>query len=95
MRATEHTTGFESLDLMGRAVTLAFRLSGVGADFPGIAAQRDIVEAVGNLHDFGFRKWKPTAGERLRFFNHEHWGTKSLFVSGAKKPRGRKLRLVE
>ena len=89
MTKIRHAGGFESLDLIGRAVTLAFRLSGITADFPGIAAQRDIIEAAGNVPYFGFRNWNPTAEERLEFFKDEGWGTNSLYVSGAKKPRRR------
>jgi class 3 adenylate cyclase len=84
-----HLGGFDSLDLMGRAVVLAFRLSGIAADFPGITAQRDIIEAVDNVRAYEFRKWKPTAEERLKFFKDERWGTNALYVSGAKKPRRR------
>jgi class 3 adenylate cyclase len=84
-----HSGGFDSLDLMGRAVVLAFRLSGFAADFPCITTQRDIVEAAGNNPSFGFRKWKPTVEERLKFFKGEQWGTNTLYVSGAKTPRRR------
>ena len=47
------------------------------------------MEAGANLSSFSFRKWKPTADERLKFFNDERWGTQALYVSGAKKPRPR------
>jgi class 3 adenylate cyclase len=84
-----HSGGFESLDLIGRAVVLAFRLSGMAADFPGITAQRDIVEAAGDSPVLSFRRWKPTADESLKFFKGETWGTNGLYVSGAQKPRPR------
>ena len=75
------------MDLMGRAVVLAFRLSSVATTFPGITTHRDVIEAVGNGSTFAFRKWKPTREERLKFFKDEKWGTNALFVSGARKPR--------
>jgi class 3 adenylate cyclase len=85
----KHEGGFESLDLMGRAVVLAFRLSSIATDFPEITTHRDIVEAVGNDSAFAFRKWKPNSEERLKFFKDERWGTNALYVSGARKPRRR------
>jgi hypothetical protein len=84
-----HLGGFRSLDLIGRAVVLAFRLSGVAAEFPGITTQRDIVEASGVVPAFDFRKWKPSADEYLKCFKDERWGTHALYVSGAKNPRPR------
>jgi len=84
-----HPAGYESLDLIGRAVVLAFRLSGMTAAFPGITAQRDIVEVAGGGPSLQFRRWVPTTEERLKFFKGEKWGTNTLYVSGAKKPRTR------
>ncbi|MBN1461594.1 MAG: hypothetical protein JXA57_18850 [Armatimonadetes bacterium] len=82
-----HPEGLASLDLTGRAVVLAFRLSGMTAAFPGITAQRDIVEAAGDSLSLQFRRWIPTAEEGLKFFKGERWGTNALYVSAAKKPR--------
>ena len=84
-----HPGGFESLDLIGRAVVLAFRLSSVAADFPCITVHREIVEAASGHPFLQFRRWKPNKDERLRFFKNERWGTDSLYKSGAKKPRPR------
>jgi class 3 adenylate cyclase len=86
-----HPGGFESLDLIGRAVVLAFRLSGMKAAFPSIVAHRDIVEATDVEAEVGFslpfRKWTPTSEERLKFFKGEKWGTNALYSSVAEKPR--------
>ena len=85
-----HPGGFESLDLIGRAVVLAFRISGMTANFPGIVAHRDIVEATAHATDgfsLPFRKWTPTSEEKLKFFKGEKWGTNALYSSVAKKPR--------
>jgi hypothetical protein len=84
-----HPGGFESLDLVGRAVVLAFRLSGITANFPGIIAQREIVEAATGYPALEFRGWVPTAEERLKYFKGEKWGTHGLSVSGRGKPRAR------
>jgi class 3 adenylate cyclase len=82
-----HPGGFESLDLIGRAVVLAFRLSGMTAAFPGITVHRDIVEVASVGSPLHFRRWIPTSEERLKFFKEEKWGTNALYVSGAKRPR--------
>jgi class 3 adenylate cyclase len=81
-----HVGGFESLDLIGRAVVLAFRLSGIRAAFPGVTAQREIVEVAGD-RQLGFKRWIPTTEEKLKYFKGEKWGTDALYVSGVKKPR--------
>jgi class 3 adenylate cyclase len=84
-----HPEGVESLDLIGRAVVLAFRLSGVNADFPGVSAQREIVEAARGYPSLHFRSWKPSKEECLRYFKGERWSTDVLYRSGARKPRPR------
>jgi class 3 adenylate cyclase len=84
-----HPGGFESLDLLGRAVVLAFRLSGVETSFPCVAASREIVEAGREVNYFGFRRWRPTADERLKIFKAERWGVNTLYTSGAKSPARR------
>ena len=66
---------------------LAFRLSGITSQFPGIATQRDVVEVAGKNHWAAFRSWKPTAEESLRYFKGENWGTKSLYTSIDSRPR--------
>ncbi len=84
-----HSGGFESMDVMGRAVVLAFRLSGMSAAFPGITAHRDIVEAAADGQRLQFLRWTPTVEERLKFFKGEKWGTDALYVSKIQKPRTR------
>jgi len=82
-----HPSGFETLDLMGRAVVLAFRLSGINAYFPCVATEREIVEAVDSRFVGEFVKWIPNAEESLKYFKGEKWGTKSLYVSREKRSR--------
>jgi class 3 adenylate cyclase len=76
-----HLSGFEMLDIIGRSVVMAFRLSGVTTDFPCVTTQREVVEALGSSQLKKFRRWKPNADESLRYFKGERWGTTSLFVS--------------
>lgn len=76
-------------DIIGRAVVLAFRMSGVEADFPSIVTQKDLSEAAirnGEL-PWAFVRWQPSADEKLRHFKGESWGTGVIRVSGQRKPR--------
>ncbi len=78
-------------DLIGRSVVLAFRLSSISANFPGIVTQREIVEATAkeNVAKIKFRKLSLTEDDRLKHFKGERWGTTNLFASAEKKPRVR------
>lgn len=68
-----HPGGYKSLDIVGRAVVLAFRLAGVLADFPAIATQKELVDAsAGHLSSgLSFRKWNVSVGEKQRYFKGE------------------------
>lgn len=83
-----YPTGFELLDLTGRAVVLAFRLSGIPVDFPGIVTERALADASrGFLRQaISFERWKPTSDENMKFFKGEKWGTSGLCVSRDRKP---------
>jgi class 3 adenylate cyclase len=83
--------GFETLDLTGRNVVLAFRLSGVVTDFPGIVTQRELVQAstANQRLSIDFRAWKVTREEQLKYFKGEKWGIRSVYRSGFKKQRRR------
>lgn len=90
-----HLDGHQGLDVMGRAVVLAFRLSGVPAT-PGIAVHGDVVKGYRD-HGRGriyFKKWTPTAEDHLKFFKGERWGTGSLYVSTEAPRRRRSLRFA-
>ena len=86
--------GFHSLDLLGRAVVLAFRLSGVPTGFPAIATQRELLTPALKTHFPRFVPWKPTTEDRLKFFKGENWGTSSLFVSGPRSSYSRSMKSV-
>lgn len=82
-----HKDGHESKIVSGRNVVLAFRLSGVEADFPNVATQSRIEEAVSartrNL--LNLRRWELSEHQVLRHFKGERMGTTGLYVSGSAK----------
>ncbi len=75
-----------NLDILGRAIVLAFRLTGIRTHFPNIVTQGDLVKAVrkveaNNQRVFkDFEKLKITPTERLKYFKGEKWGTESIYV---------------
>lgn len=83
----------EFVDIVGRAVVLAFRLSGVDAPFPNILTQRELVESYRDACDpiVCFRKWSPSKDEIKQYFKNEQWGTKMLFASGNKRLHKRNI----
>jgi hypothetical protein len=73
--------------ISGRNVVLAFRIAGVEADFPNVATQQKIVQALSNrtknlLH---LKRWTLTEAQLLKYFKGEKLGTTSLYVSGRPK----------
>jgi class 3 adenylate cyclase len=84
---TTHQDGHVSKTISGRNVVLAFRLSGVEADFPNVATQQKIVQALStrtrNL--VNLRRWTLTKDQLLKFFKGEKLGTNNLYVSGRPK----------
>jgi hypothetical protein len=81
--------GHEMLDITGRGVVLAFRLSGIPASFPGLVTDGSLLKSA---REFGyksteFKSWIPSAEDRLRFFKGERYGTGNLYVSSDKTPR--------
>lgn len=79
----KHKGGHESLDLIGRAVVLAFRLSGIAASFPGIVCQKVLVDADANNKDTicRFNKLRLSANDRLKYFKGERWGIEQIYAS--------------
>ena len=73
--------GHTSIDLIGRAVVLAFRLSSVRVLFPFVVTQKEIVTAYKkeNFSMISFKKWTPTQNDCLRYFKSEKWGINTLF----------------
>ena len=71
----------QSVDLIGRAVVLAFRLSGLPSGFPCIATQKDLVAASLAPVGYSWVKRKLSAEERLKYFKGESWWTTSIYVS--------------
>ncbi len=83
-----YPTGVDFLDLIGRAVVLAFRLSGVPADHPSLVTEKILVDAYKQLDNphINFGKWKLSEEDLLKYFKGEKLGTSSLYVSKDKKP---------
>jgi class 3 adenylate cyclase len=88
---TIHTDGHESLDLIGRAVVLAFRLSGIKAFFPNIVTHRELVEARAPYRQARttFQKKSISKEEKLKFFKGHGWQTNQIFASidSKRKPK--------
>ena len=91
-----HKKTYQSLDLIGRSVVLAFRLCGIPSPFPHIVTQREIVEATrrNKWSSSSFKKRNFNSLEIERFFKGEKWGTKTIFVSNEKVHRPRSLHTV-
>ena len=83
-------------DIIGRSVVLAFRMSGISMPFPGVVAQKEIVDAAKKLGRVPgrFKKLKINADQRLRYFKGERRGTTSLVASTEATPRRRSLNTV-
>src|SRR5271157_2814771 len=77
--------GFELLDLTGRAVVLAFRLSGIAVEFPGVVTEKSLVDASRewSRETITFAKWDPGAEEKGKYFKGETWGTRSIYASAS------------
>ena len=84
---TTHQDGHVSKIISGRHVVLAFRLSGVEADFPNVATQQKIVQAlsVRTRNLVNLKRWTLTEAQMLKFFKGEKMGTASLYISGRPK----------
>jgi len=89
-----HNKYYQSLDLIGRSVVLAFRLCGIPSSFPNIVTQREIVEAVriNNGATTAFTKRNFVPSEIERFFKGEKWGTKTVYISSEKVRRPKSSR---
>ena len=87
----KHSGGFESLDLIGRSVVLAFRLAGIPAKYPGIVTQKDLVAASADnmTTPTTFSKWLASANDKLKYFKGERWGTEGIYVSSDKRRKAR------
>ena len=68
-----------SLDLIGRAVVLAFRLSGIQAKFPSIVTEKEIVSE--NSTYCKFINWNPSENDILKFFKGETLGIEEIMIS--------------
>lgn len=88
MRIT-HPDGHEALEVIGRGVVFASRLSGIPAPFPGIVTQGELVKAARpyGLGPAIFRKRALTSEDKTRFFKGERWGTETVYTSVERQSR--------
>jgi len=86
----------KSLDITGRAVVLAFRLSGIPAPFPGLVADATIAKAAkgAGFDAIHLKSWEPSAEDWLRYFKGQAWGTRGIAISEQRKRRPSSLRSV-
>lgn len=90
-----HPDNHESLDLIGRSVVLAFRLSGMSARFPGILTEAKLFRAYSRFGGtIDFRKRNVTADERLKFFKGQRLGTDTIYATTDKIPRPKSLKSI-
>lgn len=84
---TTYQDGHVSKIISGRNVVLAFRISGVEADFPNVATQQKIVQALSSRTKnlMNLKRWTLTEAQLLKYFKGEKMGTTSLYVSGRPK----------
>lgn len=75
--------GNKSIDLIGRAVVLAFRLSGVEAKFPSIVTEKEIISE--NSSYCNFTNWNPTENDILKFFKGERLGVDEIMITSEKE----------
>ena len=93
--SVKHVDNHISLDLIGRAVVLAFRMSGMPCPFPGIVTQSKLAKAYSRVGGRTFfRKRTITPEERLKFFKGQRLGTDTIYVTADRVSRQKSLRSV-
>lgn len=80
----------ESIDIIGRAVVLAFRLSGVESYFPSIVTTSELIHP----SNTNFKKWKPNKEGKLKYFKGEEFGIESIFVSCEKQQVNKNTNII-
>lgn len=79
-------SGHTSLDVLGRAVVLAFRLTAITADFPHLVTVDELFKMNGKNSKFDHLKKKKLSRTDLnKFFKGENWGTGGIYVSSKRK----------
>jgi len=77
-------------------VVLAFRAAGIGAGFPHIVAQDDVIRALPKEETirYKFGKLKLTREAVLKYFKGQRWQTGALYASGIKRSRKTSMRAL-
>lgn len=91
-----YADGHKSIDVTGRAVVLAFRLSGVPTLYPFVAVDRAIAQASrdSGLKHWNLKPWKPLENDLLRHFKGERWGTKGVMFVCEKENRLKSMKTI-
>jgi hypothetical protein len=88
----KHSQHNESLDLVGRAVVLAFRIASVPSGRFAIATQRTLVKQAKRCdRNWGLTPKSFTPQEIQKYFKGEKWGTRDIGVVHEWGPLGRRL----
>lgn len=83
--------GDPDFDVIGRSVVLATRLAGIDAKFPCITTQRELAHITKKGSGLGqYRKRSFKAGELLKYFKGERWGTDQIYSSHDSAPKRQK-----
>lgn len=84
--------GNNAKDIIGEAVGRAFRLSGIPARFPGIAAEIQFESAIESYSPLGtFRRKRLSSKEILRYFKGKSVGIKEILVTVQAPPQRKSL----
>lgn len=81
--------GIQAVEILGRAVSLAFRLSSVPASFPNFVAQARVLNEAMQIGDLPihYEEWRPSDEELLKHFKGEKVGTGDLVRATNKQPQ--------
>lgn len=91
-----HTNGHQSMDIIGRSVVLAFRLSEIRALYPNVVAEAIVAKAAkdAGYSSIQFKSWVPSSVEMDRYFKGERWGTRGLVISVDRKHRQKNIKSI-
>lgn len=89
--------GMQLLDLLGREVVLAFRLSSRKSAWPSIVTQKEILDAVGPdpVPNTRFRRWTLSSEDRLRYFKGEVRKGLKLYETASPKRKAKPLNVQQ
>lgn len=83
----------ESVDIIGRSVVLAFRMTSIDADFPNLVVTKDVLDALINkeFSTIEFAKLNLSNQDIDRHFKGEYWNVHNLYHSTDRNKKTRNL----